>query len=87
MEMTEHEIFVDFAKIIAECTGVPASNVTLGADLADDPDIDSLSMVEIIVSAQDRFSVEIPDEELKHLQTVQDVVSYVRRVQRSDVSA
>jgi acyl carrier protein len=44
-------------------------------------------MVEIITSAQDRFGIEIPDEDLKYLVTVQDVVSYVRRVQSESVSA
>jgi acyl carrier protein len=87
MVMTEHEIFVGFADIVEDFTEVPASNVTLEAELADDLNIDSLSMVEIIVSAQDKFSVEIPDADLKRLRTVQDVVSYVQRVQRSGVSA
>jgi acyl carrier protein len=41
-------------------------------------------MVEIAVAAQDKFGVEIPDEELKNLKTVKDVVDFV---QRSGVSA
>jgi acyl carrier protein len=41
-------------------------------------------MVEIAVAAQDKFGVEIPDDELKNLKTVQDVVVFV---QRSGVSA
>ena len=44
----------------------------------DDLDIDSLSMVEIAVAAQDKFGVEIPDDELKNLKTVKDVVVYVQ---------
>ena len=87
MAMTELEIFEGFAKTIEEFAGVPASEVTLEADLADDLNIDSLSMVEIIVSAQDKFSIEIPDKDLKDLKTVQDVVGYVQSAQRSGVSA
>jgi acyl carrier protein len=87
MKMTEQEIFVDFAEIVAECAGVSVSDVTLESDLADDLDLDSLSIVEVVVSAQDKFGVKIPDAELSHFQTVQDVVSYVGRMQRSDVSA
>jgi acyl carrier protein len=83
MAMTEHEIFVGFAATIEEFAETPASDVTLEADLTEDLDIDSLTMVEIIVSAQDKFGVEIPDEDLKDLRTVQDVVGYVQRVQRS----
>jgi len=87
MAMTELEIFEDFAKTIEEFSAVPASEVTFEADLADDLNIDSLSMVEIVVSAQDKFGIEIPDEDLKNLKTVQDVVSYVQSAQRSSISA
>ena len=84
MAMTEQQILVGLAEIIEEYVGVPASEVTPEASLIDDLDIDSLSMVEIVVSAQDKFGVEIPDDDLKGLTTVQDVLSYV---QRSSVSA
>jgi acyl carrier protein len=36
-------------------------------------------MVEIAVAAQDKFGVEIPDDQLKDLKTVQDVIDYVGR--------
>jgi acyl carrier protein len=58
---------------------VPADQVTPDKTFVDDLDIDSLSMVEIAVAAQDKFGVEIPDEQLKDLKTVQDVIDYVRR--------
>lgn len=83
MVMTEHEIFSSFAKIVEEVAGIPASSVAREADITDDLGISSLSMVEMIVSAEDKFSIEIPDEALKDLRTVQDVVSYVQRVQPS----
>jgi acyl carrier protein len=83
MAMTEHEIFSSFAKIVEEVTWIPASSVTQDADITDDLGIGSLSMVEIIVSAEDKFSIEIPDAALGDLRTVQDVVSYVQRAQRS----
>lgn len=87
MSMPEQEILARFAETIEEFVGVPAAQVTPEADLTEDLSIDSLSMVEIIVSVQDKFGVEIPDENLKDFKTVQDVVSYVRRTQRSGVSA
>jgi acyl carrier protein len=85
--MTEQEIFVRFADLVERSSEIPASEVTREADLADDLGIDSLSMVEIVVSAQGAFNIEIPDEDLRDLKTVQDVVNYVQRVQRSSVSA
>ncbi len=84
MAMTEQEILAGLGEIIDEIAGVPADQVTPDKSFVDDLDIDSLSMVEIAVAAQDRFGVEIPDDELKNLKTVQDVVAFV---QRSGVSA
>jgi acyl carrier protein len=79
MSMTEQEILTGLSEIIDEVAGVPADQVTPDKTFVDDLDIDSLSMVEIAVAAQDKFGVEIPDDQLKDLKTVQDVVDYVRR--------
>jgi acyl carrier protein len=87
MPMTEQEIFTSFCQLVEEYTGVPAGEVAPGADLTEDLEIDSLSMVELIAAAQETFGVDIPDEAFKYLKTVQDVVSYVQRAQRSSVSA
>ncbi|HLI40640.1 MAG TPA: acyl carrier protein [Streptosporangiaceae bacterium] len=77
--MTDQEILAGLAEIIEEIAGVPADEVTPGKSFVDDLDIDSLSMVEIAVAAQDKFGVEIPDDQLKDLTTVQDVVTYVAK--------
>ena len=79
MAMTEQEILEGLGEIIDEVAGVPADQVTPDKTFIDDLDIDSLSMVEIAVAAQDKFGVEIPDDQLKDLKTVQDVIEYVRR--------
>jgi acyl carrier protein len=84
MTMTEQEILAGLGEIVDEIAGVPAAEVTPDKSFVDDLDIDSLSMVEIAVAAQDKFGVEIPDEELKNLKIVKDVVDFV---QRSGVSA
>jgi acyl carrier protein len=77
MAMTEQEILAGLGEIIEEIAGVPADEVTPGKSFVDDLDIDSLSMVEIAVAAQDKFGVEIPDDQLRDLATVQDVVDFV----------
>jgi acyl carrier protein len=84
MAMTDQEILTGLAEIVDEVAGVPADQVTPDKTFVDDLDIDSLSMVEIAVAAQDKFGVEIPDDQLKDLKTVQDVIDYVRK---STVSA
>ena len=77
--MTEQEILTGLGEIIEEIAGVPADEVTPNKSFVDDLDIDSLSMVEIAVAAQDKFGVEIPDDQLKDLTTVQDVVNFVSK--------
>ena len=77
--MNEQQILAGLGEIVEEIAGVPADEVTPSKSFVDDLDIDSLSMVEIAVAAQDRFGVEIPDEQLKDLSTVQDVVNYVSK--------
>jgi acyl carrier protein len=77
--MNEQEILAGLGEIVEEIAGVPADEVTPSKSFVDDLDIDSLSMVEIAVAAQDKFGVEIPDEQLKDLTTVQDVVNFVTK--------
>ena len=79
MAMTEQEILAGLGEIIDEVAGVPAEDVTPEKTFVEDLDIDSLSMVEIAVAAQDKFGVEIPDDQLKDLTTVQDVVTFVAK--------
>jgi acyl carrier protein len=83
MAMTEQQILEGLGEIIDEVAGVSPDEVTPDKTFVDDLDIDSLSMVEIAVAAQDKFGVEIPDDQLKDLKTVQDVIDYVRRAEVS----
>jgi acyl carrier protein len=83
MAMTDQEILTGLGEIIDEVAGVPAEEVTPDKSFVDDLDIDSLSMVEIAVAAQDKFGVEIPDDQLKDLTTVQDVIEFVRKAEAS----
>jgi acyl carrier protein len=77
--MTEQEILEGLGEIVEDIAGVPAAEVTPDKSFVDDLDIDSLAMVEIAVAAQDKFGVEIPDDQLKDLATVQDVVNFVTK--------
>ena len=78
MALTEQEILIGLGEILDEVAGVPADQVTPEKTFVNDLDIDWLSMVEIAVAAQDKFGVDIPDDQLKDLTTVQGVIDYVR---------
>ena len=77
--MANEEIEKELAAIVEEIAGVAAADVTPEKSFVDDLDIDSLSMVEIAVQAEDKFGVKIPDDELANLKTVGDAVSYISR--------
>lgn len=75
--MANEEIEKELADIVEEIAGVAAADVTPEKSFVDDLDIDSLSMVEIAVQAEDKFGVKIPDDELANLKTVGDAVNYI----------
>ena len=62
-------------------TGIPTEDVQLDKSFTDDLDVDSLSMVEVVVAAEEKFSVRIPDDAVKDLKTVGDAVSYIEKAQ------
>ncbi|MGW2642940.1 acyl carrier protein [Streptomyces sp. NPDC001348] len=72
------------AEIVEDISGVPADQVTPEKRLVDDLEIDSLALIEIAVAVGETFQVDLPDEELKELRTVQDVVD---RVEKATVNA
>ncbi|HET7691214.1 MAG TPA: acyl carrier protein [Nocardioidaceae bacterium] len=78
---TALDIRAELAEIVNEVAGVDADDVQLEKSFVDDLDIDSLSMVEIVVAAEEKFGVRIPDEEVKNLKTVGDAVSFIERAQ------
>ncbi|WP_159943670.1 MULTISPECIES: acyl carrier protein [unclassified Nocardiopsis] len=79
MAHSEQEILEGLGEIIEEIVGTEPSEVTPEKSFVDDLDIDSLSMVEIAIAAQDKFGVEIPDDQLKDLKTVQDVINFIQK--------
>ena len=78
---TQEEIFAGLAELVTEETGLPTADVQPEKSFVDDLDIDSLSMMTIVVNAQDKFNVEIPDEAVADLKTVADAVAYITKAQ------
>jgi len=78
---TRDEIVSGLAEIVNEVAGVPVDDVQMEKSFIDDLDIDSLSMVEVVVAAEEKFGVKIPDDEVQNLKTVGDAVSYITKAQ------
>jgi acyl carrier protein len=49
----------------------------MGKSFTDDLDVDSLSMVEVVVAAEERFGIKIPDDEVTKMATVGDAVNFI----------
>jgi len=64
-------------KIIAQKLGVDIADVTPQAKFVDDLGADSLDLVELIMSMEEEFEIDIPDEEAEKLETVQDAINYI----------
>ena len=77
MAANQDEIIAGLAEIIEEVTGIEPSEVTMEKSFVDDLDIDSISMMTIVVNCEDKFGVKIPDEEVKNLETVGDAVNFI----------
>jgi acyl carrier protein len=77
--MAQADILAGLADILEEVAGVDPADVTAEKTFIDDLDVDSLSMVEVVVAAEEKFSVKIPDDDVKTLKTVGDAVSYIQR--------
>ncbi|KLL12911.1 MULTISPECIES: acyl carrier protein [Protofrankia] len=77
--MSQSDILEGLAAILEEVAGVDPADVTADKTFIDDLDVDSLSMVEVVVAAEEKFDVKIPDEDVKSLKTVGDAVSYIQR--------
>jgi acyl carrier protein len=74
---TAEEIRTGLASILAEVADVAPDDVTDEKSFVDDLDVDSLSMVEVAMAAEEKFGVKIPDDELPKLKTVGDAVKYI----------
>ena len=75
--MTRDEIIAGLAEILQEVAGVKPEDVAEEKSFTDDLDVDSLSMVEVVVAAEEKFDVKIPDNDVQNLKTVGDAVAYI----------
>lgn len=65
--------------IIVEQLGVNPEQVTASASFIEDLGADSLDTVELVMAFEEEFSIEVPDEDAERLQTVGDVVKYIKQ--------
>ena len=70
-------VFDKVKEIIAEQLGVDEESITEEANIQEDLEADSLDVVDLVMSIEEEFEVEIPDEAVENIKTVGDIVKYV----------
>ena len=71
------ELFQKMQKIIAEKLEKDESQITLDSSFRGDLGADSLDAIDIVMSVEDEFEIEIPDEIVEKMESVSDIVTYV----------
>ena len=64
-------------EILKDTMDIDESKITLDAKLKEDLELNSLDSVELIMSAEEEFGIEIPDEDVMNFKTVNDIVNYI----------
>ena len=64
-------------KILAEQFEIDEDDITLNSDIVDDLGADSLDLVDLVMSIEDEFEIEVPDEAIEEIKTVDDAVKYI----------
>lgn len=70
-------LFDDVKAVIVEQLSVNADEVKLESKFVEDLGADSLDVVELVMELENKFNIEIPDEEAEKISTVKDVVDYI----------
>ncbi len=70
-------VFEKVRDILVEQLDVEEEKVSLEASITDDLGADSLDIVDLVMSLEDEFGVEIPDDQVENIKTVNDIVKYI----------
>ena len=71
------EIFERVRTMLAEQLEIDEDRITMDSNIMEDFDADSLDVVDMVMSLEDEFGIEVPDEEVEKLRTVGDVVRFI----------
>ena len=70
-------IFDEVREILAEQLDVDKDSIEMNSKLAEDLGADSLDAIDIVMTIQDQYAIEVPDENIENMKTVEDIVSFI----------
>lgn len=73
-------VFEKVREILVDQLDVEEEAVTMDASIANDLGADSLDIVDLVMSLEEEFDLEIPDEEIENIKTVGDIVRYIENI-------
>ena len=71
------DTFERIRELLAEQLDIDEDKITMDSDILEDFEADSLDVVDMVMTLEDEFGVEVPDEQIENFHTVGDVVRYV----------
>ena len=76
------DVLKEVSEVVAEQLGVDVAEVTEDASFIDDLGADSLDTVELVMALEEKFGVEIPDEDAEKITTVKEAITYIEEHQK-----
>lgn len=70
-------VFEKLQEIISEQLEIEVEEIDYESNIIDDLGADSLDIVDLVMSVEDEFGIEVPDEALENMSTVEDMVKYI----------
>ena len=70
-------VFERIREIICDQLDLEEDKVTMDSDIMEDFEADSLDVVDLVMSIEDQFGLEVPDDQIENFRTVGDVVRYI----------
>lgn len=75
-------VFEKIRSILCDQLDVEEQDITMESNIAEDLGADSLDVVDLIMSIEDEFELEVPDDQIENIKTVGDVVSYIENAKQ-----
>ena len=73
-------VFERIREIICDQLDLEEDKVTMDSDIMEDFEADSLDVVDLVMSIEDEFGLEVPDDQIENFRTVGDVVRYIEEI-------
>ncbi len=71
-------VFEKVKQMLAEQLDADIDSLTMETNIAKDLDADSLDVVELLMTIEDEFNIEIPDEEIENIRTIGELTEYIQ---------